>query len=118
MIPIPLKFKPTTSNCNSSTPISGFQQLESCAAVPLRFDLFSLKNIELFRVHSIRKNSPADNFGIPVGSYLILADKEPIYCTLTIQSAMNILNGMDRVQVNEDDDSNKSKSLKSMFYYF
>nr|CAH8840077.1 unnamed protein product [Trichobilharzia regenti] len=48
----------------------------------------SLPIHRLFRIHSVRKNSPADLAGLPVGAYLLGIGNQPLDCTINLKEVV------------------------------
>ncbi|CAH8838082.1 unnamed protein product [Trichobilharzia szidati] len=81
-----------------TTQMAGFN-LQQFASTPLtspttnQTTLFSENNNSLpmqrlFRIHSVRKNSPADLAGLPVGAYLLGIGNQPLDCTITLKEVV------------------------------
>uniref|UniRef100_A0A3Q0KKP8 C2 domain-containing protein n=1 Tax=Schistosoma mansoni TaxID=6183 RepID=A0A3Q0KKP8_SCHMA len=71
----------------ASTPITSSSHkdssnIEQCSYLPTH---------RCFRIHSVQKDSPADEVGLPVGAYLLGIGNTPLNCTLTLKDVVECM---------------------------
>ncbi|VDP25298.1 unnamed protein product [Schistosoma curassoni] len=64
-----------------------------------------------FRIHSVQKDSPADQVGLPVGAYLLGIGNTPLNCTLTLKDVVESYNLSKQIS-NEELNSLSSSDLQ------
>ncbi|CAH8475640.1 unnamed protein product [Schistosoma turkestanicum] len=66
----------------ASTPITSSNSEEKCN---------NLRTHKCFLIHSVQKNSPADQVGLPVGAYILSIGNIPLNCSLTLKQVVKCM---------------------------
>ncbi|CAH8503317.1 unnamed protein product [Schistosoma margrebowiei] len=71
----------------ASTPITSSSHIDSSNIEQYNY----LPTHRCFRIHSVQKDSPADQVGLPVGAYLLGIGNTPLNCTLTLKDVVECM---------------------------
>ncbi|VDO72704.1 unnamed protein product [Schistosoma margrebowiei] len=92
----------------ASTPITSSSHIDSSNIEQYNY----LPTHRCFRIHSVQKDSPADQVGLPVGAYLLGIGNTPLNCTLTLKDVVESYD-LSRQISNEELNSLSSSDLQT-----